>query len=786
MPQYVNKSEETVNIGRFAPQVNYSQIEPRKENYRLPQPSVYDDTDRLANFASSFSKAYASSEKKKEEKDDKDIRNQMAKDFNLVAERQRQGQLSSSAAENEYRRITNNYVAAGVDEKTISEVRGRNSWGIISNEEARQKKLMENEVTRRKAYIDDLAANNPVFRGKSYEYIEDVLAQANSTYDTAKIYQDRNKQLAPESPEYRANHSQMMDAAVLNADVRLNMLVQEAQIAGQPINNEFIQAARVNLQRSLSDPNGLGLSYDEAVAVSERAINNTPYAQMANDTDAAYKYSTETYKLITDNNKAGAEYQVYKDPRMAALLAAGGQPMQQEITNQIQSNQKPALAEVADNFINGVALRAEQITPDIVSELPTLIKSDENAVRVNGAATDFMKGSIGARVLEVYNGANSFDINNYSQQDLDNIANNYKMLENRGYIASSEKNINDGLKSDDEKIREQWQAKADALNKTKGTVVAANLLNPNRNAKATAMMRLTGTAARERLRYNPETQEVYLEAPEGFVQNAGEFFNKINFSETEYNRAVSDLNKSLSNYDSDVRGEALKALGIQEGRINTGEENTKDYSRALDILPAVGSITNISRAIKSIIERNNGKVSDEEMKEIDAAVAAGKAEMATPVDPNVAKLQDLLEEGDLKPNVRRAVEGTIEKLTSRATMKSSETLANAAIRGYDILRDPKLKWINENVVQVPLVYPKEKLNQLKEYLREHGDEVQIIVDNPKAQKEVDRLEKEIEALQEELNKADETYTEDHLNDIHRKIEVLRKQQQEAEKGIYVR
>lgn len=69
------------------------------------------------------------------------------------------------------------------------------------------------------------------------------------------------------------------------------------------------------------------------------------------------------------------------------------------------------------------------------------------------------------------------------------------------------------------------------------------------------------------------------------------------------------------------------------------------------------------------------KVTAKEMKEMDAALAAGQAIEGKQLDKDTGILLDALE-GDLKPNVRRAVEGT---LRATATTKSSTTLANAFI-----------------------------------------------------------------------------------------------------------
>jgi hypothetical protein len=734
MPQYVNKSEENINTGKFSPSVNYSQIEPRKENYRVPYVAPYDDTDSVGNFANAYASSYravASAAEKKEKEDDKGLRNQLAMDFNTIAERQRQGRISVAEAENYYRKLSNDYIAAGADEKTVNDVLKRYSWGVTSNEEARQKKLVENEMSNRKAYIDDLRENNPAFRGKSYEYIEDILANANQSYDDAKRYQRMNAQMSPESSEYRVNHSMMMDSATKNADVRFKILVDQAMTAGQPINKEFINAAEVNVRRSLMDPNGLALDQDTAIAVAERALNNTPFTQMANDVDSAYKYSTETYKTIVDNIKAGAEYQLYKDPNVANLMTIGGEPMKQAIVDQVVINHKDALVAIASNVTNGVEIKRDNITPDIVHELPTLIKGYENALRVDGISTDFSKGSLGARVLEVYNGAYSFDPINYTQQDLDNVSRNYEELERRGDIALAEKAVDQGLKSKDPKIREQWEKTAMELNKAKGTKIAANLLSATRNVEPTPAMRLSGTVAQERVHYDPATGKAYLAQPEGFMQTSGELFNKLNVSSSEYQTAVDDLNKQLSVFDHDTRVEALKALGYKEGSEGasmidrTKQEDNRSF---LERLPS--PVRAINDMLKSFTQSD--VVTPEEMAEMDAAYANQVADMLqTRVDAvkesyTRAGKAGQKEYKESNEKAIKAAEDKIKELRASASMKTTQTLANASVVGVPEVETANLS-IWEDVEKESDDYV---VNAFKEYI-----DAKATLDSDKASKE---------------------------------------------------
>lgn len=696
MPQYVNKSEENINTGKFSPSVNYSQIEPRKENYRVPYVAPYDDTDSVGNFANAYASSYravASAAEKKEKDDDKGLRNQLAMDFNTVAERQRQGRISVAEAENYYRKLSNDYIAAGADEKTVNDVLKRYSWGVTSNEEARQKKLMENEMSNRKAYIDDLRENNPAFRGKSYEYIEDILANANQSFDDAKRYQRMNAQMSPESSEYRVNHSMMMDSATKNADVRFKILVDQAMTAGQPINKEFINAAEVNVRRSLMDPQGLALDQDTAIAVAERALNNTPFTQMANDVDSAYKYSTETYKTIVDNIKAGAEYQLYKDPNVANLMTIGGEPMKQAIVDQVVINHKDALVSIASNVTNGVEIKKDNMTPDIVHELPTLIKGYENALRVEGISTDFSKGSLGARVLEVYNGAYSFDPVNYTQQDLDNVSRNYEELERRGDIALAEKAVDKGLKSDDPKIREQWEKTAMELNKAKGTKIAANMLSATRNVKPSPAMRISGTVAQERMHYDPATGKAYLTQPEGFVQSAGEVANRFNLSSSEYQTAVNDLNKQLSVLDKDTRIATMRALGYKEG-VEGASEVMPTQSEENSFLQ---TMTAPVRALYNrLTAEENNKVSladpftglNIQSKDVSDVPEAERLFKEFEKNPEEAlklynNMKDVIASGEGKEFHRaiyRVAKNFLDR-TGSASVSTTQTLANASVVG---------------------------------------------------------------------------------------------------------
>lgn len=222
-----------------------------------------------------------------------------------------------------------------------------------------------------------------------------------------------------------------------------------------------------------------------------------------------------------------------------------------------------------------------------------------------------------------------------------------------------------------------------------------------RNAKDFAVFETSPTPAAESLRLlkqgpgadllrvTEDGELVMIDGSKGFLQSAA-----ITLSDMtgRYFGAAADMNEYFGEIykDAETRKQMLEAGGIKPldptsetiiGRKEwyhlkkTDDRIEKMYKSIDNKEPLFKGDTSEEYGIKIFGRPSKAKVSAKEMEEIDAALAAGQAIEGKPIDKDTGILLDALER-DLKPNVRRAVEGT---LRATATTKSSTTLANAFI-----------------------------------------------------------------------------------------------------------
>ena len=196
------------------------------------------------------------------------------------------------------------------------------------------------------------------------------------------------------------------------------------------------------------------------------------------------------------------------------------------------------------------------------------------------------------------------------------------------------------------------------------------------------------------LRVTEDGELVMIDGSKGFLQSAA-----ITLSDMtgRYFGAAADMNEYFGEIykDAETRKKMLEAGGIKAlDPVSETIIGRKEWYHFKDTYDSKGT-----KALKSfnreplfkgdtLEEFGNkvfggyykDKVPEKEMEEMDAALAAGQAIEGKQLDKDTGALLDALE-GELKPNVRRAVEGT---LRATATTKSSSTLANAKLSTDDL------------------------------------------------------------------------------------------------------
>lgn len=176
------------------------------------------------------------------------------------------------------------------------------------------------------------------------------------------------------------------------------------------------------------------------------------------------------------------------------------------------------------------------------------------------------------------------------------------------------------------------------------------------------------------LRVDDNGNLVVIDGSNGFLQSTaisltdatGRYFGTVKDFNEQFAGTIEDPEKRKQLLESAnipaLQPAREKVIGRKEWYF--GGEKTPEY-----------------KALTGMFKSN--KISDAEMQEIDA-------ELAKSTDPDIAALQDELEK-DLKPNVRKAVEGTIKAV---GKLHQSEQLANARI-----ITDPYAEGMTEQMIE---------------------------------------------------------------------------------------
>lgn len=817
MAQYVNQSTTNLNNDRYRINVNYQQIEPHRWSGRRPMPEVVEDKieaiDIFNGLASGVAQALSAP------KDYSKELQQLAMESNRIAEAQRQGTISSTAADTAFRNLSMSYMQRGVPEKDVHDTLSRHNWGLLANEEARQKALVTNEINNRKAYLDQLQAENPVYRGMSYEAMERSLDIGNSTYDNFKKYQARTAQLTPQSPEYNSARQEMMNAAsnnlLNNLQVNLGLMVEEA---GQ-LTPEVVNAMRIRLTNYAQG--SFGLSPTDATSLVENTINKSGIRSLAGDYSSAYKLSTEDYKMKTENIQAAAKYGINSIPGYAVINALTGQAGEQLMANRVANEQGGFLDKFTADIFNGIKTNTgERATSGYLSyqDVPSMIKGMNNAMN-NPSTSPYIKGSIAVSTVELLNkalvlpsGANPNQINTALM--------NAENAESR-MRTHQLKQLAESLKNQPQAdVQEQGYDLEQRLKEEEALKEIAKLRSPLRSKNATALNRVVNSINFNLLRYD-EDGNIFLTSDEdaGNVLNTAATIIDMPFK--DFDKAVKDLQQDLSRYTPELRTQILKNMGMTPAKIGERptevdtdkslvenlraradalEESTKKLSPAAMKEYGEGNKAAIKRAREAADKLEQGK-------QITATSSISNSETLAFADMDYsnrypeAEIWKTVEESSAADT--RAVQGLSEydtelgaadetlyqewKQTLPKQLRSEE---DYDLRGYyketggedaeghltDKYKKPNHptfsaeskyykkglwagKWDEDGNFIIPMDTPKEKLKELVEYWRSGAEPTAILMyDNPKAEKEIKALEKRILANDGQLENNKESDT----------------------------
>lgn len=744
------KVETPINTGgsRYAPSVNYnvSPQAPRQQVQEVKRPSI-DLSDTIVKGLEGFVKGYTTQTEKNKKAEYDNGLNDYARKLNEIVEGQRQDAYNVSKAERMVRTLTNDYLGKGYAADDLAKVRDKYDGGLAANEEARQKKIMEHQQDRKLKEIDEAIKMYPQWSRLDDSVISAKIQRRNDVYGKLADINRQMELLDPTSDGYQQLNEQkkaMMTSEISAEAIELvGAEYSRAVQSGKEVDEQLLSTIKRNAFASLSRT--YQGSAADAMFVVDSAIDETGISTLFDASMRDLTGDTEYKKKVIDWQDANTGLGLRSTQLGSVImnLPAAVIPELRAYDNDAIKrfgrdiyDTTIAVDERGRQYVSGYSIMGTSYP----EEYKETFKAQMNIINSNFADMSYppanlvKQGGVSSNEFIGYITSTPADSDEDKQQMIKNIDTAMETYDNpvmNGAINKA-KNMSPQSKRDAEGLDKNKEI-------TKG-VKAGLEYTLSQTDTNRLLSSLKNSLQADRLRIDPKTGYfVMKKGTEGFLQTAGDIF-----ASEETRTQLNELNDFFKDMSDDERKACTRTMSKDTPLLKPGEATwdtskstigediegllRKSSSKALQFLesneeagakaaiqatPAAGSVHNISEAIKRIIEKNNGKVSEEEMKEIDEAIASGRAIMGTPVDPDIAKLQERLDSGELKPNIQRAVQGAIDKLTSRATMKSSETLANADLTYTNteqnleavVEREADEKETKENIAAIKKILP---------------------------------------------------------------------------------
>lgn len=332
-----------------APTINYSMkaVQPVRP---IEMPNVELPEVDLKGIADSFSDAYKEFNKQKavqaEEKKQKGLNDLATKSLEIV-ERQRQGVIKASQAETEMRALRVQGLQMGLPHEDVHKVLSTYSMGIESMEEARQKKIMENDQDFMNSEVNKARNTYRSLATKSTTEITSLLKDMSSSQQRAMEDLKQLSMLDPNSTDYAMLQDRIVNEYSTNAYYNMVLELSDAFTEAGDITPESVQklmnqAIKVGVQK-------YGMSTDMATLGANRAIDALGISGNLNAQKEFWNQSTEQKKAVTDYLLANAKGKLMSVAGVPELMAMdGGRALADSVV--LQSRQ--TITEIAKGIVS--------------------------------------------------------------------------------------------------------------------------------------------------------------------------------------------------------------------------------------------------------------------------------------------------------------------------------------------------------------------------------------------------------------------------------------------------
>ena len=742
----MSNQETRATTGRYAPSVHYSQHAPQPISQQLhTKPSNIKEPnwgETIASLADTAGKVYL----KAREQDIKTeatkaidtAKTDLARKANAIAEEQRQTGMSASAAASRYRMLADSALSSGMNEKDVADVIGRYDGGILNIDQSRQQKIMEADQKYFETQAQDVADRNASLgRLQPSDRIKFLMEQRTLVDDVNSLR--RTIGAMPEGPEKESAKTLLQGK--ISSNVRANMVIQLGNMFANQ--NPLTESDWIALRTQGIDAcvaNGIDRG-TAGVLVDEIAAS---YSITGDLTDIKrYFKDNATYMEAANKNILANANNTYLSMPGMALLTAMPQELQKKALIQnwalYDTLTKPFMAKVSKNKKTGeVTVEGlDRITPQLVGPLAQAV----NNMNSSGMYNDYVRGKTTGIVLSKVNEINQLTPMS-SASDASVVALNSDGTRQFIDFRLARRQAENLTRSEDpeESATGQWllgqldnAEEQEWLSKNipvadKMVKVFTNDNGGDIDAKRanTSLQRSTNAAS---LRFDADGKLFISDADRSTLAELGLAFDKAMPFGGEYKEELDLVNSKLETLDPKMRKLVLIRLGYKEAAegelplsasfetiklfdskdiknaFSSAGERHKQYvedlkaSKEPNVVSFEESGKGIEKSVKDIWEGVKGDTKGDVENAIrmgravkDAFSLEGKFD-STPFGQvlglpaseravEIEKLEKTLEDKDLKPHIRRAVEGTIEILKNRdgtatARLSRSEPIVNA-------------------------------------------------------------------------------------------------------------
>lgn len=528
----------------YQPQVNYNVpvVQP-VQFHEVQRPDINVQPIDLGGFFKGL--AISAAAKEKEDADNKynEGLNKYAIRLNQIAEGQRQGVYKQSDAERLIRQLDDEYLAGGWKAADLYKVRDHFDGGVRKLEEAHQKKLMEADTDFRLKQVDNFREMYPAYRNKDRDIIEGKLDELSKMEQDFKYYTNMLNAGATEKEiQYAAakRGDTATDLARANTMLQLEQMIADPSFNPSQMTQATYDAMRQNLALNLQNR---GMSYAEATAAADRALENLNVRQYVEDIKRDADNNTDFMKKMNDNMTESGRSQLLSLPNMPLLVnirntalmdsivTKAGNPVEKLGEQISQASENPDVFRSGYRTVGAASVNDSEVFSQIYSanvkdRIYPVRKLAQQALVTSKTLADTVR--------------NPFDL---SGADLDtNNTNNTRalaLLKSPDAEAQRAKaaTFNDPI------LKSTYEATDANITKLEGNQIAYDLLKSGNNPR-----NLLNSLQASRMRVDDEGYLRMTESTDGVLQSLGYLL-----ASNETGNEVNALNKALEKYTPEQR-----------------------------------------------------------------------------------------------------------------------------------------------------------------------------------------------------------------------------------------